>query len=219
VEDRSILDRPGPEPTGDLFVPPPGVPRLGRLALIHGGFWRPSFNRRHLRPMAAALGELGWEVVSLEYRRVPGDPDVTVGDVRAALSALAPDVIAGHSAGGHLALWAAAALRLKAVALAPVADLELGERLGLDGDAVRAFLGGPAAGRPDLDPIKLPSPRATLIHGSLDSIVPIGLSTAYVKAHPDSRLVELADTAHFELIDPLSDAWPIVIQELQRLLA
>jgi len=219
VESRSILDRPGPEPTGDLFVPATGVPRLGRLALIHGGFWRPSYDRIHLRPMAAALRDLGWEVVSLEYRRVPGDPDETVQDVRSALSAVAPDVIAGHSAGGHLALWAAATLRLKAVALAPVADLRMAEELDLGGGAVPAFLGGPSDQRPDLDPIELPPSGATLIHGSLDSIVPIGLSRAYVKAHPDSRLVELAGTAHFELIDPLSDAWPIVIQELQRLLA
>src|SRR5687767_5756925 len=111
---------------------------MGRVALIHGGFWRPAYDRVHLRPMAAALRDLGWEVVSIEYRRVPGDPDATVSDVRAALSAAAPDVIAGHSAGGHLALWAAATMGLKAVALAPVADLRLAEELNLDGGAVKA---------------------------------------------------------------------------------
>jgi pimeloyl-ACP methyl ester carboxylesterase len=58
-----------------------------------------------------------------------------------------------------------------------------------------------------------------LIHGDRDTVVPIGVSRAYVTAHPASRLVVIDDTAHFELIDPSSHAWPVVIQELQRLLA
>jgi len=217
VEDRSILDLPAPEPSAEIYLP--ARERIGRVALIHGGFWRPSYDRVHLRPMAAALRDLGWEVVSIEYRRVPGDPDVTVSDVRAALSAVKPDVVAGHSAGGHLALWAAATLGLKAVALAPVADLRLAEELNLDGGAVKAFLGRAAAQRADLDPVRLPSPGAVLIHGVLDSVVPIGLSHSFVTAHPGTRLVELAGEAHFQLIDPRGNAWPIVIQELQRLLA
>jgi acetyl esterase/lipase len=217
VEDRSILSLPAPEPSADLYLP--AGERIGRVALIHGGFWRPAYDRTHVRPMAAALRDLGWEVVSIEYRRVPGDPDATVSDVRAALSAAAPDLIAGHSAGGHLALWSAATMGLKAVALAPVADLRLAEELDLDGGAVKAFLGTSAQGRADLDPVRLSSPRAVLIHGERDSIVPIGLSQAYVAVHQSCRLVGLPGTAHFELIDPRAHAWPIVIQELQRLLA
>lgn len=217
MEDRSILDLPAPEPSAELYLPVGG--RIGRVALLHGGFWRPSYDRVHLRPMAVALSELGWEVANVEFRRVPGDPDATVSDVRAALDFLQPDVITGHSAGGHLALWAAATLGLKAVALAPVADLRMAEELDLNSGAVKAFLGSPAAQRPDLDPMLLPPTGATLVHGELDTVVPIGLSHAYVKQHPDSGLVRLPGTAHFELIDPRSDAWTIVIQELQRLLA
>lgn len=217
MEDRSILDLPAPEPSADVYLPV--GEKIGRVALIHGGFWRPSYDRVHLRPMATALSELGWEVFNVEFRRVPGDPDATVSDVRAALTAFAPDVISGHSAGGHLALWAAATLGLKAVALAPVADMRMAEELNLDGGAVKAFLGADAAQRPDLDPVLLRGSGAVLIHGELDTVVPIGLSQAYVNARPDSRLVRLPGTAHFELIDPRGNAWPIVIQELQRLLA
>lgn len=217
MEDRSILSLPAPEPSAEWYLPVGQA--IGRVALIHGGFWRPSYDRVHLRPMAAALRDLGWEVASVEYRRVPGDPDVTVSDVRAVLSVLKPDVIAGHSAGGHLALLCAATLGLKAVALAPVADLAMAEELNLDGGAVKAFLGGPAAEREDLDPLRLPPSGAVLIHGELDTVVPIGLSRVYAAAHPSSRLVELPGTAHFELIDPRGNAWPVVIQELQRLLA
>lgn len=218
MEDRSILGLAGPEPDGDLYLPRGRV--LGRMALLHGGFWRPAYDRTHLRPMAAALAALGWQVSSLEYRRIPGEPEATVDDVRSALSALGDDiVVAGHSAGGHLALWAAATLGLRAVALAPVADLRLAEKLDLDDGAVTAFLGGPAEDRPDLDPARMPGAAVTLVHGAEDSVVPIGLSRAYSAAHPGSRLVELPGIAHFELIDPRSHAWPDVIQELQRLLA
>ena len=217
MEDRSILELPGPEPSAELYLP--AGEKIGRVALIHGGFWRPAYDRVHLRPMAAALRDAGWEVVSIEYRRVPGDPDVTVSDVRTALSAVAPDVITGHSAGGHLALWAAATMGLKAVALAPVADLRLAEELNLDGGAVKAFLGVAASERGDLDPVRLPPSGAVLIHGERDTVVPIRLSQVYLAVHENSRLVELPGTAHFELIDPRANAWPIVIQELQRLLA
>jgi acetyl esterase/lipase len=217
VEDRSILGLSAPEPSAELYLP--AGERVGRVALVHGGFWRPAYDRVHLRPMAAALRDAGWEVVSVEYRRVPGDPDVTVSDVRETLEAVKPDVVAGHSAGGHLALWAAATIGLKAVALAPVADLRMAEELNLDGGAVKAFLGAAAEERADLDPARLGDPGAVLIHGEQDSLVPIGLSRSYAAARPASRLVELPGTAHFELIDPRADAWPVVIQELQRLLA
>ena len=55
---------------------------------------------------------------------------------------------------GHLP----AADLARVVGLAPVADLELAERLDLGSGAVRVFLGGGAAGRPDLDPVRLPAP-------------------------------------------------------------
>ena len=47
----------------------------GVVVVIHGGFWRPAYDRAHLRPLATALREEGRTVVSVEYRRVPGDPD------------------------------------------------------------------------------------------------------------------------------------------------
>lgn len=210
-----MLSREAPPPAldwhHDVYFNRPAV------VLIHGGFWRPEYDRTHLRPMASALP---WPVVSIEYRRIPGDPDVTIGDVKAAISAIRGEfVVVGHSAGGHLALWASAVLRVPAVALAPVTDLVMAEELDLDDGAVRAFLGVPAASRPDLDPIQLEPAQAVLIHGDQDSLVPIGLSSAYAAAHPTSRLVVAEGVGHFELIDPLSQAWPIVIHELDRLLA
>ena len=51
------------------------------VVLIHGGFWRPAFDRRHLGPFANAIAETGFTVASIEYHRVPGSPDLTTGDV------------------------------------------------------------------------------------------------------------------------------------------
>jgi acetyl esterase/lipase len=207
-----------------------GEPDRPVVVLLHGGFWRPEWDRVHLRPMAAALRSAGWPVALPEYRRAPGVPDATTGDVRAALDAL-PDqlgrqrydgsmVLAGHSAGGQLALWASDRPGVRGVlALAPVADLLMAERLDLDEGAVPDFLGTPAAQRPDLDPTQRPAPAVpvTVLHGDADPYVPLDLSRSYATRHPAVRLLELPGTDHFALVDPESQAWPTLLAELATL--
>ena len=39
------------------------------IVLVHGGFWRPAYDRRHLGPMACALAAAGYVVAVPEYRR------------------------------------------------------------------------------------------------------------------------------------------------------
>jgi acetyl esterase/lipase len=242
AEDRSVLQLPAPGPDRelrygdhpdavvDLRVGGPGAGGRPLVVFVHGGFWRPAYDRVHVRPLTAALAEAGWTSAAIEYRRVPGRPDDTVADVAAALRYLAgaPElagasdgrlVLAGHSAGGHLVLQAAADPRTPplagVVALAPVADLRLGEELALDGDAVRAFLGRPAVERPDLDPVRQPVPAApvTVVHGTDDAIVPLALGRSYVTAHPSAGLVEV-EGGHFAVIDPRSTAWPELLAAL-----
>jgi acetyl esterase/lipase len=168
TEDRSILDRVAPEPAvdwrygpesdqvADLYFPE-GTTHGPTVVLIHGGFWRPGFDRLHLRPMAAAIASLGHPTALVEYRRDPGEPDHGLLDIRTALRALDTVVdttngvlLIGHSAGGHLALVVAVGAEppvTGCLALAPVADLLLADDLDLDADAVRAYLGGPAQER------------------------------------------------------------------------
>ena len=243
AEDRSILTRsarppdvvlsygPGPEDVADLRSGGPPAAHRPVVVLVHGGFWRPVFDRMHLRPMAAALAAAGWSTLLPEYRRRPGHPDDTVADVHAAVRAAHrhPDVAAagdgrivliGHSAGGHLVLHAAAALREEVagvVGLAPVADLVLAQDLALDGDAVRAFLGGDARDRPDLDPARMPAPtaRTVVVHGRQDDIVPLGVGQSYCRQQPVAELIEVAG-GHFGLIDPRSVIWPAVLEGLER---
>ncbi len=214
--------------TVDLYLPEPrrAPARDATIALVHGGFWRPEFDRTHLRPMAAELAGHGYRTALIEYPRIPGDPDASLEAVVQALATLPPSddalppVIVGHSAGGHLALLAARATGAAraCLALAPVADLGLADRLDLDGGAVQDFLGGPADDRPDLDPALLPPPvvPVTVIHGTDDTLVPPSVSAGYC-SRGTSRFVELAGTAHFQLIDPASSAWPTVIAELDAL--
>jgi acetyl esterase/lipase len=240
AEDRSILARSAPPPDAVLtYAPGPdgvadlrsgGAAAAGRplVVLVHGGFWRPGFDRMHLQPMAAALADAGWSTLLPEYRRHPGHPDDTVADVHAAVRTARglPEagnggvVLVGHSAGGHLVLQAAAALGddvAGVAALAPVADLVLAQDLALDGDAVRAFLGGDARDRPDLDPARMPaaSARVAVVHGRDDGIVPPAVSRSYCRQQPSTELIEV-DGGHFGLIDPLSPVWPAVLEVLER---
>ena len=235
-EDRSVLSRAAREPDEELRYgdDPDQVIDYWHakeyrplVILIHGGFWRPEFDRMHVRPLGEALSDLGWPVLSLEYRRQPGDPDATTSDVRSAIDSL-PDlidvqagyVLMGHSAGGQLALWAAATLnpvRLRGViALAPVGDLLMADRLGLDDGAVQDFIGSGV--RNDLDPVHLPAPIAPvcLIHGTADTRVPITVTESYFTAHPTAHLHRVEGAAHFELIDPLSEYFHEVTTELTR---
>jgi len=201
------------------------------VLFIHGGFWRPHIDRVHTGPLGAALAGAGWTTAAIEYRRTPGQPDETLADVAAAVAALPSLVphhngrmiVAGHSAGGHLALWVASTRPSDALsgvlALAPVADLQMADDLIVGDGACRAFLGGPAVQRPDLDPTRLPSPTlpTAIVHATTDSIVPIELSRSYVAAHPSVGLTVTSQGGHFGLIDPLSPAWPTMAAELSRL--
>ncbi|MBI5160953.1 MAG: alpha/beta hydrolase [Micrococcales bacterium] len=233
MDDDSILDERGRAPRAvtrygehpDQVIELRGDSAAPPIVVVHGGYWRPEIDRAHAGPMSDALAEAGFAVATIEYRRVPGDPDATVDDVRSALtglkSALAgPPVVVGHSAGGHLALLAAATLRIRAaVALGPVASLRLADALHLGDDAARAFLGGAAEGRADLDPRELADPPVpvTIVHGEEDEVVPLAVSAAYLERHRAARLVQLAGVGHFGVIDPRTPAFARVVDEVRAL--
>jgi acetyl esterase/lipase len=203
----------------------PGGPHL--VVLLHGGFWREEYDRSHLRGAAAELSGEGITVALPEYRRVGGAggwPQTfdDVASLMAQLPTRAPAsavVLAGHSAGGHLALWAASASPppdlVGVVALAPVADLLAADRARLDGDAVAALLGAAPETAPDryrwADPVQRPTPGCPvrLLHARDDTLVPIEQSRAYARRHPGARLDEVPG-GHFGVVDPGSAAWPAV---------
>lgn len=237
MEDRAILTREAPPP--DLTVRygdhpdqladiwPGESPDRPLLVLIHGGFWRPTIDRTHSRPMANALRADGWTVAAVEYRRTPGQPDDALADILAAVHTVSTrtpgthsraSVLVGHSAGGHLALCAATTAPgiARVVALAAVTDLRRAHAQHLGDGAVEAFLGGHPEQRADLDPVRLPAPDApvTLVQGDRDEIVPPEFVDHYLAAHPGADSVLVPGAGHFPLIDPLSVAWPAVLRAI-----
>jgi acetyl esterase/lipase len=201
------------------------------VVLLHGGFWKPQYDRHHTEAQACALAAAGWSVLTLEYRRIPGHPDLMLDDLRTALTLL-PDrvdqhngklLLLGHSAGGHLALWVAATIDLPqlqgVLALAPAANLRLADALNLGDGAVRSFLGSGPDTRPDINPMALPPPRArvTIVQGLADQIVPPSVPESYCAVFPKTRLRSIPDAGHFALIDPEKAAWEVVLEELLAL--
>ncbi|MFF5967630.1 alpha/beta hydrolase [Streptomyces collinus] len=180
-------------------------------------------------------------------------PD-TFDDVAAALDALPAlvrellpqadprrTVLTGHSAGGHLALWGAARHVLPAdspwrggspvtlrgvVALAPIADLAIADKLDVCGGAARQLLGGDeyfAERQPYADPaLLLPTGIATtLVQGRADLDVPQAVAESYAEAAAKAGemvgVTLLEDVGHFPLIDPVADACAVVVEEIAQL--
>jgi acetyl esterase/lipase len=218
----------------------------GVVIVIHGGFWRARYDLDLGRPLAASLVEHGWTAYNLEYRRVGngGGFPQTLDDVAAGIDRLATiddldtsTVIAlGHSAGGHLAVWAAGRAGLSgtpwvdpavpvtaAISQAGVLDLRSAIDDDLGAGATTAFMG--AAGDTALrqaDPttqIPLDVP-VRCVHGTSDDIVPPSQSAAYVEAARaaggEAELVEV-DGDHFVVIDPESAAWTRTLEILDTL--
>jgi 3-dehydroquinate dehydratase type II len=239
IADLRVPDAPGPHPVA---------------VLIHGGFWRDVWTRDLMDAIAVDLTRQGWATWNIEYHRVGaggGWPE-TIEDVAEAIDALAGFaaendldlervVTIGHSAGGHLALWAAARQSLPpdapgavpqvpvfaAVGLAPVANLGAAHARSLGSGAVEDFLRrspSDGAGRYAVaDPaLLLPlGVRQVIIHGDVDDEVPVELSETYAGLAADAgdavAFHELRGVGHYELIDPMSKAWTTVVAELNDL--
>jgi acetyl esterase/lipase len=206
--------------------------KLPLLIVIHGGYWRHEYDRVHLRPFAAALADLGWQVALIEYQRIAGQPYLMSNDVSSAIKFSLAEVaghngsaiLIGHSAGGQLAMWAASVITgfKSVIALAPVPDLRSGEALNLDEGAIQSFLGAKASECSDLDPIRISTQGnpITIIHGDSDIWAPLELTENYVQQKLSEKerinLIKLPDIGHFELIDPRHAVWEILQSELNK---
>ncbi|HEX8233950.1 MAG TPA: alpha/beta hydrolase [Caulobacteraceae bacterium] len=240
---------PGPDQFGELWLPKGQGPHPV-VVMIHGGCWQASVARLDIMNLIAdALRRRGTAVWNIEYRGVDqpgGGYPGTFEDVAAAIDRLreiAPRhrlkldkvVAVGHSAGGHLALWAAGRGRLPeasplrtarplpiaaAVSLAGLADLGSLLEPGVHGcevEAIRKLAAPAAAGGEgsfaETSPAELLplGSRQISIHAAQDRIAPVAVGEAYTRkaraAGDPASLTVLTGAGHFELIAPGTPAW------------
>ncbi|WP_324643727.1 alpha/beta hydrolase [Pseudarthrobacter sp. LT1] len=252
-----------PSQWGELFLPdlPVGSKHRGVVVVIHGGYWRSTYGAELGEPLAKDLAEHGMAAWNLEYRRAgngggwPGTfQDILAGiDKLAALAGphsldLGKVVALGHSAGGHLAVWAAGRDRLDGLGAAEarqmentndavrltgvvsqsgVLNLAEAERLGLSNGAVGNLLGGPSSDFPGRHRVADPMAALPLdvpvyaLHTTEDEDVPLGMSTTYVEASRSGPVPARLITVpgdHFALIDPAAEAYVTCRELVEKLL-
>jgi len=203
------------------------------VVLIHGGCWLNSFDIRHTHALSTALAQSGYAVWSVEYRRTGDQGGGWPGsyhDIKSAVAYL-PNLakypvdlnsvaIAGHSAGGHLALLAGADKLYDfsaVIGLAAIVDLEKYSRGSNSCQiATPQFMGGSVDDIPQAYRLANPAQRrlhekTVLLHGNIDSIVPVD----HAKILPSrSRLIE--GGGHFDMIHPGTQSFRILLRELAK---
>ena len=207
------------------------------VVLIHGGCWLNAFDLTHIRPLASKLRTHGYAVWSIEYRRigdVGGGWPGSFADVQNAINAvdtledsdlnkldLDNIITVGHSAGGHLALWAGArqadssplANKLKhkikgSIGLAAISNLVTYSQGSSSCEKATVKLMGGGAdtqsqyyawASPHL--LALPG-KIVLLHGEADGIVRFEQSSQLSDGFENVTVVPIAGKGHFDLIDP-----------------
>jgi len=257
--DRHIAYGGAPSQFIELFKPA-GPGPFPVVILIHGGCWTVHFGGiAQMHNMAGALVKQGIAVWNVEYRRVDEEGGGYPGmyqDVATAVDRLRQEAAAhqldltrvaamGHSAGGHLAQWAASRHKLAqsspawraaplaiphVISLGGLADLRNEEQLiktSCERDMVQ-LAGLPSAARPDVfsdtSPAELlPSGvRTVLVTGELDTVSPVRVAQDYARraraAGDAAEVVVLPNASHYDEVAATSPAWQLVYAEIRKAL-
>ncbi len=263
----SLRARPRPQPTrivtygedplqyAQLWLPE-GPGPYPVVVLIHGGCWTTSIaDLTYFNYAAEDLRRRGLAVWSVEYRGIDkpgGGYPGTFLDVSAALQRLAQEapkanlslthlVVAGHSAGGHLALWAAGQHKIAAdsplhtdhpikiaavVDIAGIPNLKTDTNTACGAAVISQLTGAPSATRPDVyadtspaDMLPLGVPQV-VIHGVADDTVAPSIGEAYAKAAQaagDPVVVKSPPGDHVDEIAPDQPAWAVAAETIVSL--
>ncbi len=218
------------------------LPRGGRapypvVMLLHGGCWRAAYTLDYVAGAAESLRAAGYATWTAEYRRVGEDGAGVPGtfdDIRAAYDSLRAQastrgldpsriVLAGHSAGGQLALWLASEPGVQVrgvISLAGISDLGAFVAPTGCGAAVPLLMGGTPSERPDVYAARSPVSRAapaaavTMVAASDDRTVPTAQGDAYITRFPAATLIAVPG-GHFDLVAPWTAAWRQVLTALR----
>ncbi|MCP1339355.1 alpha/beta hydrolase [Idiomarina sp. M1R2S28] len=201
------------------------------VIFIHGGCWLKEYDITHTNPASSALRTAGFNVWSVEYRRLGeqgGEWPASLNDVKTAVHFIQqklngqPVAVMGHSAGGHLAFLATTqetplAENINAViGLAAITDMV--SYTQAQGSCNRAASNLMKTAYTNEDDYQAASPKAQKLHantwlmrGTDDQIVPMSQT-----ADLDVEKEQLEGAGHFDLIHPNSTAWEAIIQRLNK---
>jgi len=257
--DAVIRYGPAPAQVADLFLPKgPGPHPV--VVLLHGGCFLKQFEGlAQMSGVAADLARRGYAVWNLDYRKLGEDKagypgtfqDVATGIDRLKAEAATYDldltrvVAVGHSAGGHLALWAAARGRLPrqsvlwvaqplpiraVVSLAGIGDLKgQGQVFGIPcgADTLDRLIDSEHRAAPyaDTSPAEmLPgAAKVVMVHGVYDRVMPPYTGLDYAKAvrraGGQAEVVTIPEAGHFDLAIPTTAAWKVIAGIIEREMA
>ena len=242
---------------GDLRIPSGRGPHPV-VILVHGGCFKMG-SAQYMGMIADALKDEGIASWNIEYRRVTrggGWPTTYLDVARGVdhLRAIADEydldlnraILVGHSAGGHLALWASARSRLPVgsdlymanplkvrgvIDLAGPVDMTANikgyETLCRD-SVITTLMGGTPASVPEryaqaspitLVPLGIPQ---VIVMGTYEDFVPRAIAERYVtaatKAGDMARLIVIRDMGHFEITTAYEPSWSVVRSAIRSLL-
>lgn len=255
--DETVHYGPAPSQVAELFLPKTKPSPHPVVVLLHGGCFLKQYEGfPQTSALAADLAGRGYAVWNVEYRKLgeagAGYPG-TFRDVATAIDRLKTEapkydldlnrvVAIGHSAGGHLALWAASRGRIPAASPLHAADpLKIGAVISLAGigdlkgqgrvfaipcgdDTIDRLVDTAGRRQPfaDTSPAELlPSgARVVMVHGVLDPVMPPYTGRDYVaklrKAGDTGEVVIIPNAAHFDLVIPTTAAWTEITAILDR---
>ena len=211
------------------------------LIFIHGGCWLNAYGYEHAKGMYHALAELGMGVYVTEYRRVgdegggwPGSLDDVTQAISTALKRIENEgrytniYIAGHSAGGHLALLAAQRLSSSSlnlsradikriIGLAAITDIQ-SYAMGHNScqSATAKFMNGTPEDVPTAYQRATPRPThgslpITLLQGDADSIVP---ARHAVLSGTNQKIIK--NGGHFDWLHPESTSFDALLEVISE---
>jgi arylformamidase len=203
-----------PRQAVDVFLP--GA--RGMVMFIHGGWWR-ALDRTMFSHMARGLNVHGIAVAVVGYDLCP---DVSIGDIveqmrRACLFLRRPVVVAGHSAGGHLAAAMTATVNTVTAGYAISGVFDLEPLLGL---AANVDWRLDALSARKLSPHRWPKPAA-----SFDAVVGGRESNEFKRQSRsladawDARYEEIVWANHFTVLDALCDPDSAMVARLSEICA